>query len=343
MEPAATAFDETQIDAPMHARERVRLSCESIYDTPLADGGRFVRDFVGAEGMADFGATPYGGRSSSSFRCRVTSARYGPITIGAVHFTPHSRAALADNFHHNHPVYRLLIVQEGSLLVEVDGKKIMMFPGSGLLIPGDQRATYTATSSGIRFHLDLSVDEPRFSALLRRARCGFWPDNTSVLLALGAFINSLLQTGEERRKWADRALTRTTVEAIACSLIASTPPDLNELGRTHSVKETALQYIRTHRSDPDLNPITLASALGISQRTLQRAFFGDTNACQWIARYRLEHALDLLADPRFANLSLPAISARAGYGSPATMRRAVINATGLSPASYREMVRAQDS
>ncbi|WP_211340874.1 helix-turn-helix domain-containing protein [Xylanimonas allomyrinae] len=319
-----------------HARERDRVSCPSVFASTQPGGRRMVRTLVGTKGMAALGAKPARRADALRFKGRVVCARYGPIDIGLTQFTPHTHSTPGDNFGHNHPVSRLSITLDGTQTVTVDGQEYLMTPGSGFLLPGDMPATFHASTVAARMHIDIAADHPGFMPLLEHARCGHWPPKTPLLLALSAFVGSLLQRNDSTQTWADRASIRSTLEAMVCATISTAPPFLNGVEQVLGHRQQALQYIRTHHTDPSLTPATVASGLGMSVRTLQRAFADDKSVSQWIASFRLESGLALLRDPQFAEMTLPEIAARVGFGSTVALRRGVLAATGLPPSTYRE-------
>jgi AraC-like DNA-binding protein len=294
-----------------------------------------VRNLSGPDAMTALGAVPPRGADASPFQWRLACARYGPLDIGIVQFTPHTRAMPGDNFGHNHPISRLGIMLEGSQTVSIAGQELTMTPGAGILVPGDMAAVYHASTNATRLHVDIAADHPGFAPLLRNARCGYWPPNTPLLLALSAFVRTLLQRDDDAHAWAGRAAVRSTLEAMVCATIASAPPVRGE-ELVPGYRELALMYVRTHHVDPSLTPCTVAAGLGLSVRTLQRAFADDRSVAQWIAHFRLETALGFMRDPRFADLTLAEIAARAGFGSAVVLRRAVLAETGLPPSEYRE-------
>ncbi|WP_165399901.1 helix-turn-helix domain-containing protein [Xylanimonas ulmi] len=312
------------------------MSCPSIYATTQPGGKRMIRTLAGAEGLATFGADTVRRADRARFKWRYICARYGPLDIGLAQFTPHTRQTPGDNFGHDHPVSRLMITLEGTQTVTVTGHELVMAPGAGILIPGDVPASYEASSVAARLHVDIAADHPGFAPLLKNAHCGYWPPKTPLLIALSAFVGTLLRRSDHTQTWADRTAVRSTLEAMICATISSAPPVLSGEEQVLGHRQQALQYIRTHHADPALTPGSVAQGLGMSVRTLQRAFAGDKNVSQWIADFRLESGLAFLRDPNFADLTLPEIATRAGFGSTVALRRGVLAATGLPPSAYRE-------
>ncbi len=322
--------------AGAHVRERDRMQCPSIYATTLPDGRRTVRYLAGADDMSAFGGTTHRKDQREQFRARIVSARHGALDHGIVKFTPHTRVLAGDNFGHNHPVSRLVVVLEGAQTVRLAGTSLRLTPGSGILVPGDLLHSYEVTTPTSRLHVDIAADDARFAPLLKHVRHGHWRAGSPVLVGLAAFVRSLLLRDDSKQTWAERAAVRSTLEALVCSTISSAPPALTEAQRAPSHQELALQYIRVHHVDQDLTPANVAKGIGLSVRTLQRAFADQRSVAQWIAQFRVERALAYLRDPHFADMTIPELARRSGYGSTVALRRAVISGTGMPPSLYRD-------
>ncbi len=98
----------------------------------------------------------------------------------------------------------------------------------------------------------------------------------------------------------------------------------------------AEMLIAERLGDPTLDAATVAGALGLSPRHLNRLF--ATHGCtatQWIWAQRLERAREELASPRARRLSVGDIAYRWGYGSQAHFSRVFKARYGLSPGQTR--------
>ncbi len=94
----------------------------------------------------------------------------------------------------------------------------------------------------------------------------------------------------------------------------------------------ALTLMSQHLDRPGWSVTELAIALGVSVRSLQRAFtrVGETVLGCW-RRMRMERACRLLAQGRLANLSVAAVALRCGYPDPAHFSRDFQRETGQTP------------
>lgn len=79
----------------------------------------------------------------------------------------------------------------------------------------------------------------------------------------------------------------------------------------------------------------LARRASLSERHLRRVFLEQTHTtpARFVERVRVEAARSMLEG---GGETVEAVSSRAGFGSPETMRRAFIRVLGIGPAEYRE-------
>lgn len=100
----------------------------------------------------------------------------------------------------------------------------------------------------------------------------------------------------------------------------------------------AIRVIDEEFVDPELGATLLARRLGISVRTLHRAFEQHgTSVLQEIRRRRIERAEDLLRDQKHARATLSEIAAMSGAPSVAYVRLGLKEKHGLSPSHFRRM------
>ncbi len=76
-----------------------------------------------------------------------------------------------------------------------------------------------------------------------------------------------------------------------------------------------------------------ASELGVSARTITRAFTAETGTsfARWVAAVRAQHAVGLLT----RGLAVDEVAERVGYGSASAFGAAFRRTTGLTPGAFR--------
>lgn len=103
-----------------------------------------------------------------------------------------------------------------------------------------------------------------------------------------------------------------------------------------SVVEQAMFLIRENYADRSLTPSWLAERLGVSLRTLQRAFTAQgTGVASTITQVRAEHASELLANPVHRRTTVAEIAVLCGFGAPGDLRRALRNTFDVGPSDLR--------
>jgi transcriptional regulator GlxA family with amidase domain len=95
-----------------------------------------------------------------------------------------------------------------------------------------------------------------------------------------------------------------------------------------------VQRLIADHPEGDLSVPALAAAANLSPRQFTRAFTAEVGVPpgRYVDRVRLETARRLLEDTADG---IAEVARAAGYGTPEAMRRAFLNALGVSPAEYR--------
>jgi AraC-like DNA-binding protein len=296
---------------------------------------RATRSFAGPDDLAALGSHTRSPADARAFRQNVQHARYGGLEISLDHVTPHSHTWHGTNFRHNHPLTRLAILLDGRQQVAIDGQHHVMERGSGFLVPGDRTVTIEALTPVARLHIDIPMPDEEFAPSLAHVGLGYWPPNTAALEALGAFVGALLARTRDSDSWPDRIAVRRMIKALLLTTIPGAPPFASPDVAPSGYRELALRLIEHQHTDSSLTPEKVAQRLGLSLRTVQRAFADDCSMSEWITQARIDHALSILGDQQYATLSVHDIAGRAGFPSAAIFRRAIKNATGLTPVEYR--------
>jgi AraC-like DNA-binding protein len=103
-----------------------------------------------------------------------------------------------------------------------------------------------------------------------------------------------------------------------------------------SIVDRALLLIRENYRDRSLTPLWLSERLGVSLRTLQRAFTAQGfGVAAQITQVRAERACQLLADPAHRRTTVAEIAGLCGFGAPGDLRRALRNTYDLGPSDLR--------
>jgi AraC-like DNA-binding protein len=103
-----------------------------------------------------------------------------------------------------------------------------------------------------------------------------------------------------------------------------------------SLHARACALLRERFAEPGLSAVAIALSLGVSVRTLHRAFaHAEASFAATLRRLRLEQARAWLHEPRFAPLSSGEVGARCGFADASHFVREFQRTYGVTPASWR--------
>ncbi|OUM01265.1 helix-turn-helix domain-containing protein [Variovorax sp. JS1663] len=103
-------------------------------------------------------------------------------------------------------------------------------------------------------------------------------------------------------------------------------------------RQRAMELLRQRLGEPGLVAQDVADALGLSLRSLHRAFVPGESFARSLRRLRMEEAARLLASGRFARLDVAEIGRRCGYLDASHFVRHFRAAYGLTPGLYRRSI-----
>lgn len=122
------------------------------------------------------------------------------------------------------------------------------------------------------------------------------------------------------------------------ALLAATfnPQDAMPGRQAGSLREMAEQRMAERLSQAQLTAPVIAAALGISPRTLHRAFAKEGQSfLQRLQAMRVQRAADMLQSTAFSRLTTSEIGRRCGFADASHFTRAFKARAGLTPAQWR--------
>jgi len=137
------------------------------------------------------------------------------------------------------------------------------------------------------------------------------------------------RTGEEPAAGLARVPPKGVVTRVSTDMIAVTNPRVSR----------ALSYIAEHFPDPMLSVATVAGAVGMSRRNLERSFRGETGRTihEHIISVRMREASRLLK--MHPQTKCSAVAALIGLGEGRTFFRTFRRYFGMSPRAHRDKIR----
>ncbi|MEU3180748.1 helix-turn-helix domain-containing protein [Streptomyces albidoflavus] len=218
---------------------------------------------------------------------------------------------------HSHPFHELLWNERGASSAIVGSRIWTITPTIGLWMPaGTLHGGVAAAGTCLRasffgFRTTASISD------------------TPVAVQITPLLRLLLERlGEPELRPASRAAT----EALVLDVLAPAPRELLVRLPSSALLRPIAEAVR---EDPgDRRTLTdWAAALGVSPRTLTRAFTAETGTsfARWVASVRAQHAIGLLT----RGWEVEAVAEQVGYRSSSAFGAAFRRATGLTPGTFR--------
>ena len=273
-------------------------------------------------------------RHLSSTSCGLArTVRFGAFTIT---YMEHPSVRLdGDRAWGTDPdMLRLMIVVSGEVILSHPDISATLASRDSAVVLGTDPVTYSSEGPARVVTCDVPVEQsadflPRFAPfVVGRA-------DAAVPCALGALMLDLLRQefeDVERLSPVARAQVVDVLRTLTSSAITTLAVGGASDWDVRRQRTAALRLINARYTDPDLSSALVAEHLGVSRRSLQRLFEGQgCSISQHIVQTRIRHAVARLKDPRLASATLSEIATLSGFTSAVSMRRAVHDATGLSP------------
>ncbi|WP_106402843.1 helix-turn-helix domain-containing protein [Actinocorallia populi] len=218
---------------------------------------------------------------------------------------------------HSHPFHELLWNERGTSTAVVGTRAWTVTPALGLWMPAGTLHSGSAIAGTL-------------------CRANFFGFGTMTSLSdtpVGVEITPLLRLLLERL--ADTELpdgSRAVTEAMVLDVLT---PSSRELLLQMPTSDLLRPIADAVRSDPgDRRTLAnWASQLGVSRRTITRAFNAETGTsfARWVAAVRVQHAVALLT----RGWEVDAVAEKVGYRSASAFGAAFRRTTGLTPGTFR--------
>src|ERR1700758_3257553 len=228
---------------------------------------------------------------------------------------------------------------EGVRCYSQDGQAAVLEPGDSALM--DCARPWASRSSGESVRLYLRV--PR-EVLANRLRATKFPiarriaGNAGLGATLFQLATSLFREAEMFKPLESTAALEAYFEILSACLGHCDA----ESGAGHHRTELSsriLSFIETHLAEPALDPLTIASAAGISVRHLHRLFaLQGRTVTDWIRQRRLQGCRSDLAYVRFRDRNITEIAFLWGFSDSAHFSRWFRKKFGISPRAFRTRV-----
>lgn len=218
---------------------------------------------------------------------------------------------------HSHPFHELLWNERGASTAVVGGRVWTVTPALGLWMPAGTLHSGSAIAG----------------TWCRANLFGFGTTTSISPTPVGVEVTPLLRLLLERL--ADTGLSsgsRTVTEAMVLDVLT---PSSRELLLNVPTSDLLRPIVDAVRDDPG-DQRTLAnwaSRLGVSARTITRAFNAETGTsfARWVAAVRAQHAVALLT----RGWEVDVVAEEVGYRSASAFGAAFRRTTGVTPGAFR--------
>lgn len=229
----------------------------------------------------------------------------------------------------------LLMMVRGTTTGEVDGEPVVLQQGQGALLDGRAAMRFRAEEP-VRA-MRILVDEQRLPAEARFRRTppfALLKDSPLVTGCIG-FVSGLLQLQHPHVEPHDEVAVSQPLIALLTSLLdvalhtepaLPSRPHRGEARRRDQVEA----YIDEHLAEPDLSPVSIADALGLSVRSIHAAFADETGTVAALIRARRVERAKALLLVRAEPPGTGALAARVGLSTD-QLTRSFRAATGETP------------
>jgi AraC-like DNA-binding protein len=292
--------------------------------------------FHGADGLRRLSAAAsFSAPIPSRFRARLTRVQLDNIALEGFAATAHtSRRTPALTVAHPTPVLSFVFLQAGEMQVELKDETFEIRSGEFLIVDSRDPVALTADSE-VRV-LTSVIGLEHLPAHLRRrgTTIAAAVPRTPLVDSFVAFQATVLSSSMGGRMLEGTQLIRAVAE-LHSAVLAEAQHLVGEPTGPAALRVQMEEYIDAHLGDTDLNPQTIAAAMGISLRHAHNVFnSGERTIARYIRDRRLE-AVAFSLRTSTDQLPLTDLTSHYGFASVAMMRRAFRDRFGMSPGEYR--------
>ena len=277
--------------------------------------------------------------STDLFRVRLSSRAFGAFAITegrtvSVGSTRLIRGA-AEIRRDPRDQFVLYLVMAGEVGVVQHGREVRARAGDLFLY--DQGSPFILEFPRPRHTIMLNIPRQLIEARIPRAYVSTArriAGGTALGGLVGAMVHQLTGFDEGTEIEIKNRVSATTLDMVATALEAEKVDDLPPYSRGHRLRGLAEAYLLSNLHDPRLSITTVASALNITPRTLNRVFGSDeTTPMRWLWQQRLAASRRALAEGRINSVTDAALSF--GFSDVSHFSRAFKAAFGKSPRTLK--------
>lgn len=274
-------------------------------------------------------------RLAPAFEGRLTSVGVGPVSFNQVQASTQdvfrTRAGIARGA--QHPFY-LITQRLTPWHVRQGGHGVQLRPGDGVLVDSAQlyELHFPEAVNGLSIQLPRAwvgqwlarLDDPAPRVVHRDQGWGQALSALSLQFAADPLLSARYPAG-------------LLCDQLGAMLAAALEPEPSRpMAPAHDLRQRAQRLLQDVLDQPGLTSERVAALLGVSVRSLHRAFAaGATSFALSLRQLRLERAAQLLAQPRLAHVTVAELGRRCGYTDASHFVREFQRHHRITPARWR--------
>lgn len=236
--------------------------------------------------------------------------------------------------------YMLQIYRRGTASTRLGRRDVLARPGDVFVI--DLAASYDAVHPDYE-NFTLVVPRALIADQLERPdsqHCRVIPAAAPLARLFREMVSTVYETAEETTlddgvRMVSPLLRLT--EALLNSDIGGHPQDVDMNAIEHAGLVRAKRHVEIHLKDPQLSPVTLAEALGISRSRLYRMFEPLGGVASYIRGRRLRRSARDLLEPGRADRRIKQVAFEWGFERESDYTRAFRRLFGITPSEARQI------
>jgi AraC family transcriptional activator of tynA and feaB len=286
--------------------------------------------------VVDLECVPTG---DAPFEASVHGVRLNGLNVARIEATPHSVSRLPSAI--TRSVADALVfnfVMSGQALADQDGRSVLLSPGDGAVC--DAERPYS-----LRFDAPfkiLAVKIPRTSLAqgagsIHRVTASSLSQAGQLCPIVFAYLAGLCERGPSLGAASAEKVSGNFVELLGAALdeaVANRPVPLSECRAAALMR--VRDFVERNLGDGDLDPATVASALKLSPRYMNKLFEAEgTSLVRYVWGRRLERAAADLRNPALQAVAISVIAMNHGFNDLSHFSRVFRERYGMPPRSYR--------
>lgn len=266
---------------------------------------------------------------------RLGRAARASISFGSVAVRASRLPAGAGHLITDPRALHLIVVRQGFLVVSALGQEACAAGGEAVFVPSVPRCELHTTEAcelvmiSVPAELGREIQDKDILAGLSLIK------DSALLMPMTAFASQTVRNSGAEVSTLGRYYIERLLQEMLLGLLTDSGHATRVSGAPDAY-EQALSLLSAQYADPSLTSETVAEAVNLSKRQLERLFERrGTTIRKMLRQIRLEHARSLLQDSNYLVLSTEQIARYVGFSGASSLARALAAEGHASPSKLR--------